>query len=101
MGIRYWWRVSITAYLLWTKDSFPAESRWQGLLFIGFILGTLLSEILFSGALGDKIMLKYVARNGGVRMPEFRLLLIIPAAVIAAGKIQFLLSFSALWVVRP
>ena len=99
MGIRYWWSVSVTIYL--PLNTYLGNKELYGLLFIGLILGALVSEILCSGALGDKIMLKYITKNGGVRMPELRLLLIIPAVVIAAGKIQFiLLSFSAVWVDR-
>ena len=48
-----------------------------------------MSEILCSGALGDAIMLKFAKKNGGVRVPEPRLLLIFPAVVITAGKIPF------------
>ena len=61
----------------------------QGLLFIGLILGTLVSELLFSGALGDTIMLRFAKKNGGVRLPEPRLLLIFPAVIITAGKVPF------------
>lgn len=60
----------------------------QGLLFIGLILGTLVSEVLFSGALGDVIMLKFAQRNGGVRLAECRLWLIYPAVLISAGTLE-------------
>ena len=46
-----------------------------------------MSELLFSGSLGDTIMIKFAEKNGGVRVPERRLLLIFPAVIITAGKI--------------
>jgi len=57
----------------------------QGLLFLGLILGTMASEILCSGALGDAIMLKFAKANGGMRLPECRLWLIYPAVIISAS----------------
>ena len=53
----------------------------QGLLFLGFILGTLISEILFSGGLSDYLMRRAARNNNGERIPKKRLLLYFPAAL--------------------
>jgi hypothetical protein len=53
----------------------------QGLLFLGFILGTLSSEMLFSGGLSDYLVRRAALENNGERIPEKRLLLCFPAAL--------------------
>lgn len=53
----------------------------QGLLFLGFILGTLISEMLFSGGLSDYLVQRAARNNNGERIPEKRLLLYFPAAI--------------------
>ena len=60
----------------------------QGLLYGGMILGTLFSELLCSGTLGDWIILRLAEKNDNVREAEMRLWLIYPAAVISAGKLN-------------
>ncbi|KAG8717121.1 hypothetical protein FRC08_008156 [Ceratobasidium sp. 394] len=54
----------------------------QGLLFLGFILGTLISELLFSGGLSDYLVRRAALNNNGEHIPEKRLLLYFPAALI-------------------
>lgn len=51
----------------------------QGLLFLGLILGTLLSEILCSGTLSDRLIIRLSIRRGVPRTPEMRLWLVYPA----------------------
>jgi MFS family permease len=53
----------------------------QGLLFLGFIVGTLISEMLFSGGLSDYLVQRTARKNNGERIPEKRLLLYFPAAI--------------------
>lgn len=53
----------------------------QGLLFLGFIIGTLISEMLFSGGLSDYLVQRSALKNNGIRIPEKRLLLYFPAAI--------------------
>jgi len=73
----------VITYLPAAYSDYKPET--QGLLFLGLILGTMASEILCSGALGDTIMLKFAKANGGVRLAECRLWLIYPAVIISAG----------------
>lgn len=54
------------------------------LLFIGLIVGTLLSEVFCSGRLSDWIVVKLAHRNAGARTPEMRLWLVYPAALLTA-----------------
>jgi len=78
----YWWVLSVITYLpvAYIKDS----PQVQGLLFIGLIVGTLLSELFCSGTLSDWIVLKLAKRNDGVRVPEMRLWLVYPSATLTA-----------------
>lgn len=78
----YWWILSVITYLPAAYPIYKPEI--QGLLFIGLILGTMISEILCSGALGDAIMLRFAKAHGGVRLAECRLWLIYPAVTISA-----------------
>lgn len=78
----YWWILSIMTYVPVAYSQYPPPI--QGLLFIGLILGTLFSEIFFSGALGDRIARKLARANGGVRVAEMRLWPVYPAAVMSA-----------------
>lgn len=57
----------------------------QGLRFAGLILGTLMCEVLCSGALSDVIIARLARKNGGVRVPEMRLWMVFPAVVLTAG----------------
>jgi Na+-transporting NADH:ubiquinone oxidoreductase subunit NqrD len=54
------------------------------LFFIGLIIGTLISEVFFSGSLSDFIVRKLAARNDGVKTPEMRIWLVYPAALLTA-----------------
>lgn len=83
---RYWWVLSIITYIPVAYVQYKPET--QGLLFIGLILGTLISELLFSGTLSDILMAKIAKRNDGVRIPEARLWLMYPAIVLSAGKLS-------------
>ena len=58
----------------------------QGLLFLGLIVGTLISEIFMSGSLSDLIVARLAKKNGGVRVAEMRLWLAYPAALLSASK---------------
>ncbi|KAF8418086.1 major facilitator superfamily domain-containing protein [Tirmania nivea] len=78
----YWWILSVITYLPAAYPNYKPQT--QGLLFLGLILGTMASEIVCSGALGDAIMLKFAKANGGVRLAECRLWLIYPAVIISA-----------------
>lgn len=80
---RYWWILSVITYLPAAYPNYTPQI--QGLLFLGLILGTMTSEALCSGTLGDTIMLKFAKANGGVRLAECRLWLIYPAVAISAG----------------
>ncbi|KAF1991444.1 MFS transporter [Aulographum hederae CBS 113979] len=78
----YWWVLSVVtmipvAYIQYTPQI-------QGLLFIGLILGTLFSEVFFSGQMSDFIVKKLAKKNAGIKTAEMRLWLIYPAALLSA-----------------
>jgi hypothetical protein len=60
----------------------------QGLLFLGLLLGTVISEIFCSGRLSDYIVEKLAKKRGNVRVAEMRLWLAYPALVITTGKLD-------------
>ena len=78
----YWWILSIITML---PAAYPNYSpQIQGLLFLGLLIGTLFSEIFFSGRLSDYIVTRLARKNNGVRIPEMRLWLAYPAALLSA-----------------
>ena len=78
----YWWILSLITML---PAAYPNYSpQIQGLLFLGLLIGTLFSEIFFSGRLSDIIVARLARKNNGVRMPEMRLWLAYPAALLSA-----------------
>lgn len=81
----YWWILSIITML---PAAYPLYSpQIQGLLFLGLLLGTLFSELFFSGRLSDLIVMKLARKNNGVRVPEMRLWLAYPAALLSASTL--------------
>lgn len=80
----YWWILSVITML--PAAYLQYSPQIQGLLFIGLLLGTLFSEIFCSGRLSDFIVMKLAKKNSGVRVPEMRLWLAYPAALLSAGK---------------
>lgn len=80
----YWWILSIITMLPAAYVQYSPQI--QGLLFLGLLLGTLFSEIFCSGRLSDLIVLRLAKKNGGVRLPEMRLWLAYPAALLSASK---------------
>lgn len=79
----YWFILSIITML---PAAYPDYSpQIQGLLFIGLLLGTVVSEFFFSGALSDLISRTMATRRGhSVRLPEDRLWLTYPATLLSA-----------------
>lgn len=53
-------------------------------MYLGLIVGTLISEVLFSGSLSDWIVIRQAKSNNGQKTPEMRLWLAYPAAVLTA-----------------
>ncbi|KAL4867519.1 hypothetical protein BDV12DRAFT_209789 [Aspergillus spectabilis] len=84
----YWWVLSVITMV---PAAYPQYSPLiQGLLFLGLLLGTVISEICCSGRLNDFIVKKLAKRNGGVRVAEMRIWLAFPAIVLTAvGLILF------------
>ena len=80
----YWWILSIITMLPAAYVQYSPQI--QGLLFLGLLLGTLFSEIFCSGRLSDFIIIRLAKKNGGVRVPEMRLWLAYPAALLSASK---------------
>lgn len=82
----YWWVLSVitmvpAAYVNYTP-------LIQGLLFLGLLLGTIVSEIFCSGRLSDYIVEKLAKKRGNVRVAEMRLWLAYPAILVTAGKLD-------------
>ena len=86
----YWWVLSVitiipAAYADWTPLT-------QGLLFLGLLVGTVVSEVGCSGRLSDALVDRLARRNGGIRVAEMRLWLGWPA-VGATACSSFLFFF--------
>ncbi|KAL2830078.1 major facilitator superfamily domain-containing protein [Aspergillus cavernicola] len=84
----YWWVLSVITMI---PAAYPQYSPLiQGLLFLGLLLGTVVSEITCSGKLSDRIVGRLAKRNGGVRVAEMRVWLAFPAVLLTAvGLILF------------
>ncbi|GAD93172.1 MFS transporter, putative [Paecilomyces variotii No. 5] len=78
----YWWVLSVITMLPAAYVNY--SPLIQGLLFLGLLLGTLFSEIFFSGTLSDYIVAKLAKKNNNVRVAEMRLWLAYPAILITA-----------------
>ena len=77
-------------------ENYPLQI--QGLLFIGLLVGVVAAEMLCSGRLSDRIMAILAKRNDNQRVPEMRLWLGYPAAVISAvGVLLWGLSVDNHW----
>ena len=83
----YWWILSIITMLPAAYVQYSPQI--QGLLFLGLLLGTLFSEIFCSGRLSDYVVMKLAKKNDGIRVPEMRLWLAYPAALLSASKTAF------------
>jgi MFS family permease len=94
--LQYWWILSVTTLI---PDAYIAYSpRIQGALLVGLLVGLLLAELVCSGHMSDRIMIILTKKNGGKRIPEMRLWLGIPAAVISAiGLLVWGLSVDKGW----
>lgn len=75
----YWWLLSLLTMFPVAYPDFGPDI--QGLLMIGLILGTVLSEVFVSGRLSDWIVIKLARRNDNIRTPEMRLWLWYPAII--------------------
>ncbi|KAM3424476.1 hypothetical protein BST61_g6480 [Cercospora zeina] len=75
----YWWMLSVITLIPVAYATYSPQI--QGLLFIGLIVGTLLSEMLCSGRLSDWLVAKLAARANSSKTPEMRIWLLYPAAI--------------------
>ncbi|KAL2414177.1 hypothetical protein ABEF95_002271 [Exophiala dermatitidis] len=78
----YWWMLSILTMLPAAYPNYKPQI--QGLLFVGLLLGTLFAEVVLGGQLSDYIYIKLAKRNNHIRIPEMRLWLIYPGAILTA-----------------
>ncbi|KAF2451855.1 MFS general substrate transporter [Karstenula rhodostoma CBS 690.94] len=78
----YWFILAVTAMFPVAYAQYPPQI--QGLLFLGLIIGSLVSELFFSGALSDRIVLKAAKANNGIRTAESRLWLAYPAILLTS-----------------
>ncbi|KUJ21877.1 putative MFS transporter [Mollisia scopiformis] len=85
----YWWICSVLT--MEPAAYYNYKLQIQGLFFLGLIVGVVLAEIFCSGRLSDWI-------HGGERLPEMRLWLGYPAAVVSSiGLIVWVLSIDRQW----
>lgn len=94
--LQYWYIVGITTMI---PDAYAEYSpKVQGAFLTGLLLGLWTAELFCSGHLSDKIMLILTRKNGGTRVPEMRLWLGIPAAVLSSiGLVLWGRSVDAHW----
>ncbi|KIW02725.1 uncharacterized protein PV09_06159 [Verruconis gallopava] len=80
--LQYWWICSIATLV---PDAYSEYSpAIQGILLLGLMIGLLAAELACSGHLSDKMMLILTKKNHGNRIPEMRLWLGLPAAVVSS-----------------
>jgi hypothetical protein len=80
----YWWVLSVITMVPAAYATY--SPLIQGMLFLGLLLGTVISEVCFSGRLSDYIVNKLSKRNGNIRVPEMRLWLAYPAILLTTSK---------------
>ncbi|KAK2595454.1 hypothetical protein QQS21_006794 [Conoideocrella luteorostrata] len=78
----YWWLLSIITLVPVAYAKYPPHI--QGLLYLGLIFGTLVSEFCCSGGLSDRIVIKLASQNNKQKTPEMRIWLSYPAALLSA-----------------
>ncbi|KFZ17727.1 hypothetical protein V501_01595 [Pseudogymnoascus sp. VKM F-4519 (FW-2642)] len=78
----YWWVLSVVTLVPIAYEQYPPQI--QGLLYLGLIVGTLVSEVLYSGRLSDWIVIKLAKRNNHQKTPEMRIWLTYPAVILTA-----------------
>ncbi|KAJ5219302.1 MFS transporter [Penicillium cinerascens] len=79
---QYWWICSIM-----TMEPLAYETRTvqvQGLLFIGLLVGLVFAEVFCSGRLSDWLVTRLACKNDSQRIPEMRLWLGYPAALVSS-----------------
>ena len=109
---QYWWSVlplchkipaeiskRVTSITTLIPDAYEQYGpAIQGALLLGLLVGLLVAELLCSGHLSDKIMVILTKRNNGKRVPEMRLWLGLPAAVLSSiGLLLWGLSIDGGW----
>lgn len=92
----YWWVCSLLT--MEPAAYYDYKLQIQGLFFLGLIVGVVVAEIFCSGRLSDWIVRRLTLENGGKRLPEMRLWLGYPAAVVSSiGLIVWGLSIDREW----
>lgn len=80
----YWWLLSIVTLIPAAYAEFRPSQ--QGLLFLGLLAGTWFAELCCSGRLSDSIVRRLSRSSRGVLVPEMRLWLGYPGAILTAGR---------------
>lgn len=80
----YWWVLSVITMVPAAYANYTPLI--QGLLFLGLLLGTIVSEIFCSGRLSDYIVERLAKKRDDTRVAEMRLWLAYPAILVTAGK---------------
>ncbi|CEJ58740.1 hypothetical protein PMG11_07387 [Penicillium brasilianum] len=78
----YWWVLSVITMVPAAYANYTPLI--QGLLFLGLLLGTIVSEIFCSGRLSDYIVERLAKKRDDTRVAEMRLWLAYPAILVTA-----------------
>ena len=82
----YWWILSIVTLI---PAAYPQySSSTQGLLFSGLLAGSWFAELFCSGRTSDFLIRRLRGSTRGDLVPEMRLWLVYPGAIISAGKLS-------------
>jgi hypothetical protein len=93
------WYLFILCVITMFPAAYPTYTpQIQGLLFLGFIIGTLIAEFFASGALSDRLVRRLTRDERKARTPEMRLPLYAPAALLTCiGLLLFGISVQRGW----
>jgi hypothetical protein len=82
----YWWILSIVTLI---PAAYPQySSSTQGLFFSGLLAGSWFAELFCSGRLSDFLIHRLRGSVRGALVPEMRLWLAYPGAILSAGKLS-------------
>ena len=84
----YWWILSIVTLIPAAYEQYRPST--QGLFFSGLLAGSWFAELFCSGRLSDFIVRRLRGSTGGALVPEMRLWLAYPGAMLTAGKFSCL-----------
>ena len=90
----YWWILSIVTLIPAAYPQYRPST--QGLFFSGLLAGSWFAELFCSGRLSDFIIHRLRGSTGRALVPEMRLWLAYPGAILTAGKFSHKKSFEVI-----